>query len=137
MATTFNAWLAACAAAGKGGPRLIFTAVRGQQYQAVLDLSGDWTGATLTAYVRQQPDAAGDPLVDFAVTGPVVVDVDGAPWSAFTVTLASGAGADSTGALPADNDGDGVAEFPLFINLAESGGSAELLAGGIMRVLGD
>lgn len=137
MATTFDAWLAACAAAGKGGARLIFTAIRGQQYQAVVDLSGDWTGATMAAYVRQRPDADGDPLVDFAVTGPLVTEIDGAPWSAFTLTLVAGSGADSTGALPADDDADGIVELPLFINLTASGGSAELLAGGIMRVLGD
>ena len=137
MATTFDNWLAACAVAGKGGSRLILTATRGLAYAVVLDLSGDWTGATMTAYVRQAPDAAGDPLADFTVSGPVVTEIDGAPWSAFTLTLAAGTGANSTGGLPADSDGDGIVELPLFITLAASGESAELLVGGIMRVLGD
>lgn len=137
MATTFDAWLAACAAAGKGGARWVWTATRGLAFGIVLDLDGDWTGTAMAAYVRQQPDAAGAALVDFSVTGPVVVTVGDIVTSAFTFTLAAGSGANSTGALPADTDGDGVVDLPLFITLTESGGTADLFAGGIMRVIGD
>lgn len=137
MATTFDTWLAACAAAGKGGARWIWTAMRGFKYTAVIDLDGDWTGATMAAYVRQQPDAVGDPLVTFSVTGPVVATLGGVTTSAFTFELVAGTGANSTGILPADTDGDAVLDLPLFITITESGGSAELFAGGIMRVMGD
>lgn len=137
MATTFDTWLAACAAAGKGGARWIWTATRALTFTAVLDLEGDWTGAVMDAYVRRQPDAAGAKLVDFTVTGPVVTTVDDVVTSAFTFTLASGSGANSTGALDADDDGDGVVDLPLFVTLTPSGGNAELFAGGIMRVIGD
>lgn len=137
MATTFDTWLAACHAAGKGGARWIWTATRGLAYTGVVDMDGDWTGATMAAYVRQQPDAAGDPLVEFTVTGPVVATVDGAPRSVFTFTLASGTGANSTGILPADDDGDGVVDLPLFVTITPSASSEQLYAGGIMRVIGD
>ncbi|TYC93055.1 hypothetical protein [Novosphingobium sp. BW1] len=97
-----------------------------------VSLPGDWTGATMRAEARLYPDAAGDPIATFAVVGPIL-DGDLSTW---TLSLAAGSGADSTGAFPSDADLDGVERFAVDVLLTPSGGSEEILFGGVLPLLG-
>lgn len=130
MASQWDTWLRALAAAGKGGIRLE-GASRGRAFTLLVHLAGSWTGATMRGDVRIRPDAAAA-LSVFTVTGPVVAN----GYSTFTCTLAAGTGANSTGVLPADTDLDGVEEFPFDLLLTPSGGTEELLLGGVLPVTG-
>jgi hypothetical protein len=130
MITQFDEWLRQLAAAQKG-PVTFPGASRGRKYVTTVSLPGDWTGATMRAQARLRPDAAGDPIATFAVTGPVVA----AGVSTFTLTLTAGAAAGSTGAFPADSDLDGVEQFAVDV-LLTSGGVEELLFGGVLPLLG-
>jgi hypothetical protein len=128
--TTFDTWLRELARAGKG-PLPLKGATRGLKWERPVELEGDWTGATLTAKVRQYPDAAAV-LATCTVSGPVVA----AGVSTWMVSLAAGSGANSTGVLPADADLDGVEYFAFAIHLAPSGGDEDLLLGGALPVIG-
>src|SRR5688572_26000615 len=105
MAGTWDEWLAALKAANKGpliAPELP-SATRGMYWSTTIELPGDWTGAALTGTVRASPDAS-TALATFSVSGPSVA----VGTSTFTISLAAGTGANSTGVLPADGDLDGV-----------------------------
>ncbi len=130
MAGEFDSWLRALSAAGKGPAPL--AATRGRRFSDDIWLPGDWTGATVAGQVRAAPDASGSPLVTFTCPAPVVAD----GWSKFTLSLASGTGANSTGALPADGDGSGLASFPYDLTITPSGGVPELLLGGPFNLIG-
>ena len=127
----FDEWVRQLAAARKG-PVTFPAASRGRAYATAITLNGDWTGATLRAEARLYPDAGGAPIVTFGVTGPVVAS--GA--STFTLTLAAGSGANSTGAFPADADLDGVEQFAVDVLLTPDGGTEDLLFGGVLPLLG-
>ncbi len=131
MTTSFDEWLRQLAAGGKGG-FVLSPATRGRVYNFAFRAAADFTGATMRAQVRAAPDAAGSPLATFAVTGPVV----SGGFSTFTLTLAAGSGANSTGALPADGSGDGVIHLPVDVLLTPQGGAEELLFGAALPVLG-
>ena len=131
MTTTFDDWLRALAAGGKG-PISLTGAMRGLAWSAPVELAGDWTGAVLTGAMRSMPDAA-SVLADFTVSGPVVAGGT----STWTIGLAAGSGAGSTGALPADGDGDGVVYLPFTLILTPSGLDAELLLGGTFTLIGE
>lgn len=128
--TTFDPWLRALAAAGKGPVTL--REERTRKLEAAFILAGDWTGATLRGAVRLSPDAAGAVLASFAVTGPVVAS----GVSTFTVSLAAGSGANSTGSLPADGEGGGVARFAYDLLITPLGDDEEVLVGGVLEILG-
>lgn len=125
--TQWMDWLRQLATAGKG-PVPISDVVRGQAWQWGVNLDADFTGASLAGYVRAAPDASGDPLATFTVSGPVVAN----GMTRFTVSLSAAA----TAALPADGDGDGVEAWPYMLFLTPSGGTAELLIGGLMTLIG-
>lgn len=128
--TTFDPWLRELTRAGKG-PLPLKAATRGLKWERPVELEGDFTGATLTAKLRLYPDAAAV-LATCAVTGPVVA----AGLSTWTISLAAGSGSNSTGALPADGDLDGVEYFAFAIHLTPSGGNEDLLLGGALPVIG-
>lgn len=129
MATPFDAWLRSLAAAGKGP--LTLYAARKVKFTLSVNLPGNWTGAALRGKVKDAPDNAAT-LATFTVTGPVVVGAI----STFTVSLAAGTAANSTGVLPADPDADGVTQFAYDLLLTPSGGTEELLVGGIFELEG-
>lgn len=134
MAGQFPEWLATLRKAGKGPVALADgwpVAVRGLEWELEVELPGDWTGATLAGTVSASPDAGTD-LVEFAVTGPSV----SGGYTYFTLSLASGTGADSTGALPGDGDASGEEEFPFMLRITPSGGYAETVCGGMFPVIG-
>ena len=131
MATTFDEWLRQLALARKGPLRLP-AATRGLSWSEPIRLSGDWTGATLAGAIRIGPDAGGAALASFTVTGPVVAD----GYSTFTLSLAAGSGGNSTGVLPADDEFDGIVELPFSLLITPSGGSQQLLVGGVFPLLG-
>ncbi len=131
MATTFDEWLRQLGLAKKGPVRLP-AATRGLAWSEPIRLSGDWTGATMAGAIRAAPDASGSALASFTVTGPVVAG----GYSTFTLALASGSGANSTGVLPADDDLDGVVELPFSLLLTPSAGAQGLLCGGVFPLLG-
>lgn len=132
MATQFDVWLREQARTEKGGV-VLAAASRGRKYTLPINLPASYQGATLAGRVRAAPDATGDPLATFAVSSPVVA----AGVATFTCTLAEGSGADSTGALPADGDLDGVEYFPVEFELTPDGeDEAELLFAGLLPVSG-
>lgn len=130
MKTDFDEWLAVLAAGNKGGPDIspgiIPAAVRGNAWVCPIELPGDWSGVTIAGAIRVAPDA-GAVLATFTVTSGTYSS--GAQTTTFTASLASGTGTNSTGALPADTDGNGLAVFPAAFTITPSGGVAELLLG--------
>lgn len=130
MAGQFDTWLREQSLAGKGGVRLQ-AASRARLYVLGVSLPGDWTGATLRGEVHAAPDSP-TVLAEFQISGPVV----DAGRSLFTVSLGAGTGTDTTGALPADGDLDGVEEFPVDFLLTPSGGAEELLFSAVLPLTG-
>ncbi|NBW09754.1 MAG: hypothetical protein EBR82_17195 [Caulobacteraceae bacterium] len=137
MSTTFDAWLQQLAAAGKGGSALTATdlppATRGLAWSLPIALQGNWSTASLAGAIRAAPDAA-SALATLSITGGTFDSASG--YTTWTATLASGTGANSTGALPADTDGDGVEKFPISFLFTPSGGSQSLLFGGAFTLVG-
>lgn len=137
MPTPFDDWLQALAAAGKGGSALtaqdIPSATRGLPWSMPIVLQGNWTGATITAAIRAAPDA-GSALATLTVTSASYNSSTG--YTTWTASLASGSGANSTGSLPADTDGNGVEMFPISFLMTPSGGTEFLLFGGALTLLG-
>jgi hypothetical protein len=135
--TAFDDWLRALAAAGKGGASVtdaeMPAATRGLAWSLPIVLPGDWTGAVMVGAIRSTPDAT-TALATFTMTGPTY-DA-GAGTSTWTAALAAGTGANSTEALPADTDGDGITELPASFLITPSGGAQELLFGAKFTVLG-
>jgi hypothetical protein len=137
MQTAFDDWLQQLAAAGKGGASLtdseVPTATRGLAFTYPIVMAGDWTGGTIAASIRATPDAA-TALVTLTVSSASYDSVTG--YTTWTASLASGTGANSTGALPADTDGDGVETFPISFLFTPSGGTQSLLFGAPFILLG-
>lgn len=125
MKTDFDDWLALLAAHGKGGSAVpvsdIPLAVRGAAWAMPLVLAGNWSSATLTGAIRIAPDAAAV-LASFTISGGTYDSGTGK--TTWTASLASGTGANSTGVLPADGDGDGAVYLPAAFTL-----NSELLMG--------
>lgn len=137
MSTTFDDWLKQLAAAGKGGTSLSTTdlppATRGLAWSLPILLQGDWTGATIAAAIRAAPDAA-SALATVTVSSASYSSSTG--FTTWTASLASGTGANSTGVLPADTDGNGVETFPISFLITPSGGAQSLFFGGAFTLLG-
>lgn len=133
----FDTWLAALRLAKKGGVYLSEApASRGRPWSLALAFPGDYSAATLTAQLRHEPDAADPPLAVMTVeVGSFDAGAGEAGETVVTLSLASGTGADSTGALPADGDHDGIAEFPFDIVMSFEG-ETDLLMGGVLPVIG-
>ena len=126
---TFDPWLAQLAAAGKGPVTLY--AFRGRAFSQTITLSGNWTGATMRGQIRLEPDAATS-LAAFTVTGPVIVG----DATQFTISLAAGSGANSTGVLPADAAGENYIELPFDLLMTPAGGAEDTLFGGVFTLVG-
>lgn len=137
MRTTFDTWLQALAAAEKGGASLsddeIPTATRGEAFTYPIVMEGNWTGGTIAAAIRATPDAA-SALATLTVSAASYDSVAG--MTSWTASLAAGTGANSTGSLPADTDGDGIEAFPISFFLTPSGGTRGLLFGAPFILLG-
>lgn len=137
MKTQFDEWLAVLAAGSKGGPDLspgiIPAAVRGDAWKCLLELPGDWSTATIAGAIRSSPDA-GSVLATFTVGNGTYNSLT--QTTTFTATLAGGSGSNSTGSLPGDSDGNGVAMFPAAFTITPSGGTAELMLGWAFIVQG-
>lgn len=129
--TPFDGWLSQLAGSGKGGFTLP-AASRTRKYTVGVQIPGDFTGATMRAEVRAGPDAGGSALASFTVTGPVVAGGN----STFSLSLAAGSGANSTGVLPADAAGDGTVWLAVDVLLTPSGGTEELLFGAALPLVG-
>lgn len=133
MASKWNVWLSELSRASKGGVRLV-SARRGSAFSQAITLPGDYSAASFRGEVRANPDASGTALAAFTFTTPTYDAGTGKTSVSFS--LAAGSGANSTGALPADGDFDGVEEFPFDILVTPSGGTEELLFGGVLPVVG-
>lgn len=133
MTGKWDAWLREMQRAKKGGIRLkrVF---RGLAFSHTISIPGDFSAATFRGQVRLSPDTTGTPLAEFTFSTPTY-DVDTGR-TLVTYSLAAGDGANSTGALPADGDGDGIEEFPFDILATPSGESEDMLFAGIMPVIG-
>lgn len=137
MKTTFDDWLQQLAAAGKGGALLspidLPPATRGLAWSLPIALAGDWSTAALAGAIRSAPDAV-TALATLTIAGGTF-DI-GSGYTTWTASLTSGTGANSTGALPADTDGNGVETFPISFLITPSGGSQSLLFGGAFSLVG-
>jgi hypothetical protein len=132
--TPFDPWLRALAAAGQGGDALYLPpATRGLAWSEPIEIEGNWTGATIAGTISLVPDAA-SPLATFAISA-LAYDAT-ADVTLWVASLAAGAGANATGSLPGDPDGDGVVELPCSFRLTPAGGQAETLFGAVFTVLG-
>ena len=119
-------WQRELRAAGKGPVRLPAVS-RGRAWEALVSLTGDFTGAALRGQVRSEPDVAGSPLAAFTVTAG---GFDGTK-THFTLAL----GAASTAGFPEDFD-DAAGELPFDLLMTPDGGEEDLLLGGVLPVLG-
>ena len=119
-------WLRQLAAANKLGEK--WRPGRHEPWTQVIDLPGNFTGATLAGHVRLYPDAPGDPLVAFTVTGPVVA----LGRSKFTLALTEA----QLEALPSAPAGDGSVALVYDLLLTPSGQPKERLFGEEFIVVG-
>lgn len=135
MKTAFDTWLQTLAAGGKGGSAIALPlATRGLKWEHPIQITGDWTGATLEGSVSASPDAA-SPAATFTV-GALAYDA-GDDVTVWMVSLAAGTGSNSTGILQSDTDGDGVEYLPCAFYLTpDGGGDKELLFGAAFPLTG-
>lgn len=126
MKTTFEPWLDHMDRAGKGGRALVQRGERGRTVRIVVNLDGDWTGATLRGEVRISPDAIGDPIAPIIFSPPVVVG----GVSTFVGTIASAT------VFPAPAPGEEVAAFPFDLLFKPAGEEEALLIGSALEIAG-
>ncbi len=126
MNTTFDPWLRQLAAAGKGPAALHID--RGLPFSARFVLNAPFPGATVSASLKLRPDAAGAALAAFTASA-VTVEGD---YSAFTLSLTDS----QTAALPADDDGDGLAQVAFDVLFTPAGGTLKRLFGGVATIAG-
>ena len=115
-------WLRQLAAANKRGAKL--RTGRHEPFTRVISLPGDFTGAVLVGQVRLYPDAPGDPLASFTVTGPVVAGGR----SKFTISLTE-AQMENPAIIPAAPAGDGEVTLVYDLLLTPLGQPRGLLMG--------
>lgn len=117
--TQWSEWLAAEAAAGRGGAQ-VPAYVRGEDVVITVNFSSDQSASTFTGSVAISPDAAAN-IADFTVS-------EGA-WNgtnmAITFTLPGAT------TLPADSDADGLSEVVFSIEQ-----DARRIIGGVMPISG-
>lgn len=133
METLFDTWLAALAAGNKAASGFLPLATRGLKWETDIEYDGNWTGAVLEGSISAAPDAP-SPLATVTV-GALVYDADD-DVTTWPVSLAAGGGANSTGILPSDTDGDGVEYLPIAFFLTPDGGSKDLLFGAAFPLTG-
>ncbi|MBX7496754.1 hypothetical protein K3172_12885 [Qipengyuania sp. 6B39] len=112
MTSQFPDWLRQCAAAGQGGLTLP-PIDRALSYPLTVKIPLDASADSFSASLRLSPDADGATLADFAVS---VGAWDGT-YTPVTFTLTKA----QVAALPADADGDGLAELVFDILRTPSG----------------
>lgn len=128
----FPEWLASLKRQRKG-PVYLEPATRGQYWEATISFPGDVRDAELSGQIRAAPDA-GAVLAAFNVSSAAYFP--GVDRTAWAVSLAAGSGANSTGALPVDSQGDGSIMLPVEFVLQLGGGQRERLFGGVFEVSG-
>lgn len=134
MKTQFDTWLQTLAAGGKGGSAIsLRLATRGLKWEESIEISGNWSTATLEGSISASPDAT-SPLATVFVGSPVYDAGDDV--TTWAVSLLSGTGSNTTGSLPSDTDGDGVEYLPAAFYLTPSGGAKELLFGAAFPLTG-
>lgn len=128
--TAFDKWLATLRLNGRALPSSeaaqVAVAVRGLAWSMSVKIAGNHSTATLAGAIRSAPDAP-SALASFTIgSGSFDAGTNKTTW---TVSLAAGTGAGSTGSLPASTDGEGVIVLPAMIHITPSGGSEKLLFG--------
>jgi len=98
-----------------------------------LTYQGDVRTATLIGSIKAAPDSETE-LAVFSVSAPNYNA--GAGVTIWNFSLAGGTGPNSTGALPADTDGDGVTTLIYDLILTLPGGYPQRIAGGLFPVSG-
>ena len=128
MSTQYTTWLKSLGAlrADLALPK-VQPAVRGKAVSHTVTYLGNVTTATLAGSIKAAPDATAE-LAVFTIGTPVFAN----GVTTWTISL-SGL---QTGALPADDDGDGVSTFIYDLILTLSGGTAQRIAGGLFEVSG-
>lgn len=129
--TTFEDWLRRLAVAELLVEN-VPPAFRAIKWEQPVEIEGNYTGAALEGSVSLAPNST--PLAVFSFTGPVVAG----GFSTWTASLAAGTGANSTGKLwtdAGDGDGNGLIELAMMLRLTPSGGSQDVLLGGVFTVM--
>lgn len=129
MATTFDTWLAALAAAGKRADDINID--RGLPFSYTFAVEGDWTGATVESDLRVQPDAG--TVLSPSFTASSASYHAGTDLTSFTLSMA----ALDTAALPGDQTGEAVTRLAWDVLFTPSGGSKMRLMGAVANVLGE
>jgi hypothetical protein len=125
MTTEFEPWLADLRRAGRLIPEGSVHIVRGLQFTWPLAMSGVWTEYELKADLRLYPDAPGDSLAEFEMTGATFDEVSGL--TSWVTWLHPG----KTFGLPGDEAGDGVVTVAIEVLIKPTDGNlwARLMAG--------
>lgn len=130
MKAPFEPWLRQLAASGRRIPDGTITIDRGMPFNWPFTITGDWTGATVKASLRQEPDAAGAVVIDLTASNDGY-DA-GSNKTGFTLSLTKA----QTGGLLADDDGDALVTLALDVLFTPSGGVQERLMGGAVVLAG-
>ena len=123
MATQYDTWLQTLGSLRADMPMT----VRGLAISHTVTYPGNVTSATLAGSVKASPDATYE-LAVFTVG--TAVFADGVTTWPISLT------GSQTGALPADDDGDGREDFIYDFLLTLSGGTAQRVFGGLFSVSG-
>lgn len=130
MATEWDVWLADLRAAGKGGQRFSQLAIdRGRPWSKELQFQADWSGDAFACALSLSPDGT------TLVSPTVVVGAYSGGYTTVTLSLTSVQTA-NTSLIPADGDFDGVVDLAFELVRTPSGGSAAVLMGGLIPVIG-
>ena len=106
-------------------------AVRGLAYSKTVSYPGDVRTATIRGTAKAAPDQATE-LATFTFGTPSLIDGR----TVWAFSLPGGFGANSTGALPADDDGNGVVNLVFDFLITLPGLSEDRLVGGIFPLSG-
>lgn len=130
MRTPFDNWLSQLRRAGKGGV-ILPPHSRGRTLRQTFRLAGDFSGAAFRSEIRAAPDA-GTLLAALSFSVPAYDTETGQT----TVVMSLSAANTLPSVLPAPVDPDETAWFPFDILITPSGGTAELLLGGVVPIIG-
>lgn len=130
MRTPFDNWLSELRRAGKGG-RILPAHTRGRTFRQLFRLPGDFSAAEFRSEIRAAPDATAA-LVAFTFSAPAYDAATGKT----TVVMSLSAANSLPPVLPAPTDPDATAWYPFDILVTPSGGTADLLLGGVLPIIG-
>lgn len=131
MQTQWTEWLAAERAAGRSGVVLSQAPItRGQDYELVLPIPGDLTGASFAASLHVGPNAA--PIAGVTFDADLAAFDAEAGTTTLTLTLAA---TETDSELPPDSNFDGLAEVVFKLDFTPAGGAASRAMGLVIPIV--